>query len=158
MVKKKVAFAQEPQKKDVNFEDNDMKAIFGHPNKASKTNIRKKIFGKLRRSLSVDFMHKKKASRRASKDSGSKMNEAPAAAQLTSAMKAGEAHFDLEVDALVEFENLSNGYASDKNTDVASIELLDDCKPRMHRRKNRSRNRNRRLNRLQKVKFASTGK
>lgn len=156
LVKKKVVFAEEV-KKDQDFEDSEIQAMFGHPKKAPGSSIRKKMFGKLGRSLSVDYIAKKKARQRsASKESSSRQNETPSMAQTMSGQKRSEALFDLEVGTLVEFENLSDGYASDKNTDVASIELLDDSKPRRHRRKNRSRARNRRLNRLQRLKLPCT--
>lgn len=151
LVKKKVVFAEETKDKEMNFEDKDLQSIFGHPKKAPKTNIRKKIFGKLGRSLSVDFMHKKKASRKSSRDSTNRQTDAQMTTQTMEISKRGDTSFDLEVGTLVEQENLSDGYASDKNTDVASIELLDDRKPILHLRKNRSRNRKRRLNRLQRA-------
>lgn len=141
--------------KNTNYEDKEfnaaMIASFGIPGKSQKNgqDIRKSIFGKLGRSLSVDFKHKQKAYRRPSKDSMSKNgNELQKVDEVNTMSKPTEVHFHLEDATLVEFENNSDGYASDKNTDVASIELLDESNPWTHRRKNRSRNRNRRLKRL----------
>lgn len=50
---------------------------------------------------------------------------------------------------------MSDGYASGKDTDVASIDLLDRNRPWMLKRKNRSRNRNRRINRMTKSKIVN---
>lgn len=64
-------------------------------------------------------------------------------------------NIDLTLPIISEFENMSDGYASGKDTDVASIDLLDRNRPWMLKRKNRSRNRNRRINRMTKSKVVN---
>ena len=157
-LRKKVIFEEEKipktQKED-NFEDKQfnaaMLASFNTSRRTKKSDdIRKSIFGKLNRSLSVDYKHKLKANHRPSQDSSNRNAReiAPKTLQTTSVTKIGEAHFDLTDSVLVGLENNSDGYVSDKNTDVASIDFLDEYKPWLHRRKNRSRNRNRMLKRF----------
>lgn len=143
-------------RKDSGFEDKQLNAAmiatFGQPVRTTQnTDIRQTIFGKLGRSLSMDYKHKQKAVGNPTpteetfkvpltKDVVKKLDFA----HLT---KGSEGLFDIVENGLDQFETLSDGYASGKETDVASIDLLDG-KPWMHRRKNRSRNRNRRANRM----------
>ena len=145
--------------KESGFEDKQLNsamiAAFGQPksmvemHKSSNVANIRKIFGKLGRSLSVDFKHKQNASSHNQEQEKSKFSKEGFVRTLKfDGDGEGKPHFELNEDNLAQIENLSDGYASDKNTDVASIDLLDRVRPWMHRRKNRSRNRNRRINRM----------
>jgi hypothetical protein len=143
--------------KHTTFEDKKlnaaMLAAFGVPvNRTQEKDIRQTIFGKLGRSLSMDYKHKQKAvcSNQNSQEVFRKPlpKDVAQTLQIEGNIKYTEGHFDLTENALEQFENLSDGYASGKETDVASIDLFDKVRPWTVRRKNRSRNINRRANRM----------
>jgi len=161
--KKKVKVEEEEEDKvempTSNYEDPSFNAAliaaFGPPKSAVQSkDIRQTIFGKLGRSLSMDFKHKLKATSSRSRQESKDNFQAPIPINLVKKLQFDtrinppETHFDLTESALEQLETFSDGYASNKETDVASIDLLDRSKPWMHRRKNRSRNRNRKANRM----------
>lgn len=153
LVKKKLAFKEEEKApKEDDYEDKQLNATmiasFGKPKpRPAGTDIRQAIFGKLGRSLSLDLKHKQKASVNPQKDASRESipKDLVKTLQFDENSKE-EGHFDLTESALAQFENLSDGYASGKETDAASIEMFGE-RPWMQRRKNRSRNR-RRANRM----------
>ena len=132
--------------KKLTFEDTELNAAmissFGKPTKNSTTDLRKSVFGKLGRSLSVEYMHKHKAGVLNSADKSG----------LKNFIKTLEITKDGDVmqsrNMLDQFDNLSDGYTSGKDTDAASIDLLDRSKPWSHIRKNRSSHRRRRHKRV----------
>lgn len=140
-------------KKENGFEDKKlnaaMLAAFGQPKAVTNpSDIRQTIFGKLGRSLSMDFKHKQKAARRNS--STQEQFRKPVAKNVIKTLKtdnnntlfAGE--IGLSQSLLEQFENLSDGYHSGKDTDAASIDLLEGVRPHNHRRNNRRKHKHRR--------------
>lgn len=142
----KIMFNSNPRKR-LTFEDQGLNsamiAAFGKPIMHNQEDIRKSIFGKLGRSLSVEYRQKRKGSSNfmdfAKK---SMMNSCMKGAEIPNANE--EEIKTANVDGLI--DNMSDGYASDKNTDAASIDLLDRSKPwsRIRNNKNKSKRRQRR--------------
>jgi hypothetical protein len=143
----KVTLNSHPKKR-LTFEDKEfnsaMISAFGAPKMRSAHDIRKTVFGKLGRSLSVEYMHKHKA--------GATINTQKT--HVKSFLKTLEITQDGGVMqtqmTLEQFENHSDGYTSGKDTDAASIDLLDRSKPWSHIRNSRNVHRRRRHKRVNK--------
>ena len=108
-----------------------MVSAFGNPK--HKKDVRKSVFCKLGRSLSVEYTHKHKT--------GNINNLGQP--QMKHLIKSFDINQDretvLQSNTPQQYENLSDGYASGKDTDAASIDLLDRSKPWSRIRKRRRR-------------------
>lgn len=121
-------------KKKLNFEDQDLNAAMVSAFGSIKTkDYRKSVFGKLGRSLSVEYMHKQKAGIVAEVQRPP-MKNFMKNIEIT---QVGDVMFSQNM--IDQLDNLSEGYTSNKDTDAASIDLLDRSKPWSHIRRSKSR-------------------